>query len=190
MMAPCETGEVLVLLSGPSERLVLDTFGLLAQDYPRFAGAGFERAVAKLAARLPTGATPPVVSQFAVLLSEMRAAGRVPRIRLGRIRAAGRDEVFLVALLGAAQQGERGRAIEAAIALLDTGHVHAVVAAAAALGERLAENGIRLHPIAAATFDYLAGYPAVADPIRSTPLPALAPPGKGKRPTLHVLQSA
>ena len=158
-------GQVAVLLSGPTERLVLETFGLLAQDYPRFSGAGFERAVGKLAARLPVGTTPMVISQFAVLLSEMRAAGRLPHIRSGRIRAAGRDEVFLFALLGAAQHGDKGRAIEAAIALLDTARVQGVVSAAAALGARLAESGIRLRPLGAAAFDYVAGYPAVADPI-------------------------
>src|SRR4051794_13434562 len=111
-------GQVVVLLSGPSERLVLDTLALLAQDYPRFTGPGFERAVSRLAARLPVGTTPMVMSQFAVLLSEMRAAGHLPRLRCGRIRASSRDEVFLFALLAAAQRGDKGRAIEAAIALL------------------------------------------------------------------------
>jgi hypothetical protein len=69
MSARGAEGQVVVLLSGPTERLVLDALALLAQDYPRFAGTGFERAVTKLAARLPTGATPMVVSQVAVLLS-------------------------------------------------------------------------------------------------------------------------
>lgn len=182
-------GQVVVLLSGPAERLVLDTLALLAQDYPRFAGAGFERAVTKLAARLPVGATPMVMSQFAVLLSEMQAAGRLPRLRCGRIRAAGRDEVFLFALLAAAQQGDKGRAIEAAIALLDTGRVHGVVSAAAAVGARLAESGVWLRPLSSATFDYVAGYPAV-DPCGPLRLPELAQPAVAKRPTLHLLASA
>jgi hypothetical protein len=180
----------MVLLSGPTERLVLDTFALMTQDYPRFAGAGFERAVTKLAARLPVGATPMVMSQFAVLLSEMQAAGHLPRIRSGRIRAAGRDEVFLFALLGAAQHGNKARAIEAAIALLDTGHVHGVVAAAIALGARLAESGVWLRSLGAAAFDYMAGYPAVAGPIGPTSVPVPASSAEAKRPTLHVLQSA
>jgi hypothetical protein len=179
---------VVVMLNGPTERLVLDTVAALSQDHPRSVGPAFERALGRLSLRLQPGAASAVMSGFAALLSEIAAAGRLPRIRQGRGKPASRDELFLVTLIGAAQRDDRGRAIEAAIALLDTGDVHRVVAAAKVLGTRLAENGLVLTRVGAATFAYVAGYPAVETGVTSAR--SAAPSPAAARPTLHLLQSA
>jgi hypothetical protein len=187
MSRSANDGRVVVLLNGPTERLVLDTLALLAQDYPSSAGSGFERAVARLSSRVAASAAAPMMSGFVVLLSEMGSAGKLPRIRRGRARPATQDELFLVALISAAQRGDKGRAIEAAIALLDSGYVHRVVAAAKLLGARLAENGLVLARIGAPTFDYVAGYPVVENPVRAASV--VSPPAP-TRPTLRLLESA
>jgi hypothetical protein len=181
---------VVVVLNGPTERFVLDTVAAISRDYPRWIGPGFERAAAKLALRLRPGAVPSVMGGFGALVSEIASAGRLPRIRQGRGRPASRDELFLVALVGAAQRNDRGRAIEAAIALLDTGDVNRVIAAAKLLGTRLAENGLLLTRIGTATFNHVAGYPAVENPLGATSVPSVAPPRAAARPTLHLLESA
>jgi hypothetical protein len=181
---------VVVMLSGPTERLVLDTLAALSQDYPRWVGPGFERAVGRLSLRLRPEAMSTVTAGFAKLLSEIAAAGRLPRIRQGRGKPASRDELFLVELIGAAQRDDRGRAIEAAIALLDTGDVHRVVAAAKVLGARLAQNGLLLTRIGAATFDFVAGYPAVENPAGARPAASAGPTPAPTRPTLRLLESA
>jgi hypothetical protein len=190
MVRAAEDERVVVMLNGPTERLVLDTVAALSQDHPRWVGPAFERAVGKLSLRLRPGAAPAVMGGFGALLSEIAAAGRLPRIRQGRGKPASRDELFLVTLIGAAQRDDRGRAIEAAIALLDTGDVHRVVAAAKLLGTRLAENGLVLTRIGAATFAYVAGYPAVENPAGATSARSAAPAPASARPTLHLLQSA
>jgi hypothetical protein len=180
---------VVVMLNGPTERLVLDTLATLARDYPRWIGPGFERAAGRLSLRLPPGATPIVMGGFGALLSELAVLGRLPRVRQGRGKSASRDELFLVALIGAVQRDDRTRAIEAAIALLDTGNVNRVIAAAKILGTRLAENGLLLPRIGASTFDHVAGYRTVDDPAASSN-PAAAPARAPARPVLHLLESA
>ena len=182
-----DNGRVVVLLSGPAERLAVDTFAFLSQEFPRLEGAGFERAVSTLSARLPAQKTAAVLSDFAVLMSTMAAAGRLPRLRPGRPKA-GKDELFVIALLAAVQRDDNGRAIEAAIALLDTGRVHAVVSAAKSLGKRLADMGIVLGSIYEPTFQYVAGYPSVEGVLsRSKPV---TEPDRPKRPVLRLLRSA
>jgi hypothetical protein len=181
---------VVVVLNGPAERIVLDTVAALALSYPRWVGPAYERAVGRLSVRLQPGATSTVTAGVAALLSEIAAVGRLPRIGQGRGKPASRDELFLVALIGAAQRDDRGRAIEAAIALLDTGDVHRVLAAAKVLGTRLAENGILLTRVGAATFDYLAGYPAVENPVAEAPGSSVIPSLPPARPALRLLESA
>jgi hypothetical protein len=180
---------VVVMLNGPTERLVLETVAALCREYPRWGGPAFEHAAGKLAARLQPAAISFCMAGFALLVSEIAAAGRLPRIRQGRGKPASRDELFLVALIGAAQRNDRGRAIEAAIALLDTGDVNRAVAAARVLGTRLTENGLALTRVGSATFDHVAGYPAVEDPI-GHPCASAAATRAPARPALHLLQSA
>ena len=189
---------VVVMLNGPTERLVLETVAALCREYPRWGGPAFEHAAGKLAARLQPAAISFCMAGFVLLVSEIAAAGRLPRIRQGRGKPASRDELFLVALIGAlflvaligaAQRNDRGRAIEAAIALLDTGDVNRVVAAAKVLATRLTENGLVLTRVGAATFDHVAGYPAVEDPI-GHPCASAAATRAPARPALHLLQSA
>jgi hypothetical protein len=180
---------VVVMLNGPTERLVLDTVAALSRDYPRWMGPGFEHAAGKLASRLRPGAISSVMGAFGSLLAEMGTARRLPRIRQGRGKPASRDELFLVALIGAAQRDDRGRAIEAAIALLDTGDVNRVIAAAKVLGTRLAENGLLLARIGTATFNHVAGYPAVEYPVGGS-VPSVVPLRAPARPVLHLLESA
>jgi hypothetical protein len=189
MLRAARDERVVVMLNGPTERLVLETVATLCREYPRWAGPAFEHAAGKLSARLQPGAIPFCMSAFALLVSEIAAAGRLPRIRQGRGKPASRDELFLVALIGAAQRNDRGRAIEAAIALLDTGDVNRVVAAARVLGTRLAENGLLLTRVGATTFDHVAGYPAVEDPVGLLPAPTEATRAPA-RPALHLLESA
>jgi len=180
---------VVVMLNGPTERLVLETVAALCREYPRWTGPAFEHAAGKLSARLQPGAISFCLSGFALLVSEIAAHGRLPRIRQGRGKPASRDELFLIALIGAAQRNDRGRAIEAAIALLDTGDVNRVVTAAKVLGTRLTENGLLLTRVGAATFDHLAGYPAVEDPVGHLSAPAEATRAPA-RPALRLLESA
>jgi hypothetical protein len=180
---------VVVMLNGPTERLVLETLSALCREYPRWAGPAFEHAAGKLSARLRPGAISFCMSGFALLVSEIAAAGRLPRITQGRGKPASRDELFLVALIGAAQRNDRARAIEAAIALLDTGDVNRVVAAAKVLATRLAENGLVLTRVGAATFDHVAGYPVVEDPV-GHPSGSTETTRAPARPALRLLESA
>jgi hypothetical protein len=180
---------VVVMLNGPTERLVLETVAALCREYPSWGGPAFEHTAGKLSARLQPGTISFCMGGFALLVREIAAAGRLPRIRQGRGKPASRDELFLVALIGAAQRNERGRAIEAAIALLDTGDVNRVVAAAKVLGTRLAENGLMLTPVGAATFDHVAGYPVVEDPVGHASVTTEATRVRA-RPALHLLESA
>jgi hypothetical protein len=117
----------------------------------------------------------------------MRLIGRLPRLRAGRPKGAGRDEVFFIAMLAALQKGEKGRAIEAAIALLDTANVHGVIAAARSLAARLSDCRLTLRPIGAAAFDHFAGYPVVHPVRAAAPGPDAARSG---RPLLRLLESA
>ena len=177
---------VAVLLSAPAERLLIDTCALLSREFPKVGGPAFNHAVAGLRSQFRQEA-PAVLTGLMLLLSAMGAAGRLPKLRLGRGRSAGKADVLFVALLAAAQTGDKGRAIEAAIALLDTAHVHDVIVAARAVAKRLAEHGMRLRPIGAATFDYVAGYPAAAD---TAPAPQINDAEVPRRPVLTLLKSA
>jgi hypothetical protein len=181
---------VVVMLNGSTERLVLDSLAALAQDYPRRIGPAVERVIGKWSLRLQPWATSNLMSAFGALVAEIVASGRLPRIRQGRGRPASRDELFLVALIGAVQRGNKGRAIEAAIALLDTGDVNRVIEAAKILGTRLAENGLVLTRVATETFDHVAGYPAVEDAGSADSKSSTAPASGSSRPTLHLLESA
>ena len=179
---------VAVLLSAPSERFIIDICALLLQEFPRVGGPAFEHAVAGLRSRFAHNAAA-VLTGLMLMLSAMAGAGHLPRLRSSRSRRAGKDDLLLVAMLAASQKGDKGRAIEAAIALLDTCRVHSVVIAARALGKLLIELGVEFRPVGATTFDYVAGYPVVADPsAKPAPKPAAtAPTG---RPVLRLLKSA
>jgi hypothetical protein len=187
MIDSSDDDRVAILLSGPAERLVIDAFGHMAQDFPRLDGAGFEQAASRLGNRFPYDQSVIVLRGFAMLLASMQAAGGLPRIRANRPRA-GKNELLLVALVAAAQVADKGRAIEAAIALLDSGHVHDVVKAARGLGYRLAENQVLLPMINEATFQYVADYPAV-EPVAPRPYIEIVDE-EPKRPILRLLESA
>lgn len=180
---------VAILLSGPAERLVIDAFAYMAQDFPRLDGPGFERAAKRLSNRFPYDQSVVILRGFAMLFTAMRAIGQLPRIRAGKPRA-GQSELLLVALVAAAQAGDKGRAIEAAIALLDSGHVHDVVKAARGLGCRLAENQVVLPTISETTFQYVADYPAVVVPVAPKPYIEIVNDDLPKRPILRLLESA
>ena len=143
----------------------------------------------RLSNRFPYDQSVVILRGFAMLLTAMRAIGRLPRIRAGKPRA-GQSELLLVALVAAAQAGDKGRAIEAAIALLDSGHVHDVVKAARGLGYRLAENQVVLPMISETTFQYVADYPAVAEPVAPKPYIEIVNDDEPKRPVLRLLESA
>jgi hypothetical protein len=64
-----------------------------------------------------------------------------------------------------------------------------VVAAAKVLGTRLAENGLMLTRVGAATFDHVAGYPVVEDPVGHASVTTEATRVRA-RPALHLLESA
>jgi hypothetical protein len=177
---------VAVLLAGRSERLVLDAAGLLAQEFPRVGGAAFDRAVQLLRSRFPVQIAGALLNDFVLLLSEMNHSARLPRLRSGRTRSANKDEVFFIAMLAALQRADKGRAIEAAIAMLDTGRVNGVILSAQGLARRLSDAGVLLSGIRAEIFDLAAGYPVVA---RSGDAAVEAPP-PASRPTLRLLQSA
>jgi hypothetical protein len=186
MMHSSNDNSVAVLLSGSAERLVIDAFAYMAQDFPRLEGAGFERAANRLSVRFPYDQTVAILRGFAMLLSAMSGTGSLPRIRAGKPNAT-KNEVLLIALVAGAQSADSGRAIESAIALLDSGYVHDVVKAARALGCRLADNRVVLPKISEAAFQYVADYPAVQDmdaPKRDIDS------DKAKRPILRLLESA
>jgi hypothetical protein len=187
MSRPVNHGGVVVLLSGPTEQLVIEIFALLSQTFPHRHGPAFERALSLLRTRMAPESAVGIVNGFMSLMATMSAAGRLPRPR-SRLKTAGKDELFLIAMLGAAQRGNNGRVIEAAIALLDSGHVYGVVAAARSLALRLGESGVILKPIGETTFDYVAGYPRVVSIGAPATLPA--PPNGTGKPTLRVLKSA
>jgi hypothetical protein len=178
---------VAVLLSGPAERLVIDAFAFMAQDFPRLDGAGFEHAASRLGDRVPYDQSVVILRGFAMLLTAMRATGRLPRIRAGKPHAA-KNEVLLVARMAAVQGADIGRAIECASALLDSGHVHDVVKAARGLGYRLAENQVLLPTVGEATFQYVADYPAVERPVAPQYLEIVH--DEPRRPVLRLLESA
>jgi hypothetical protein len=179
---------VAILLSGPAERLVIDAFAYMAQDFPRLDGPGFERAANRLSHRLPYDQSVVVLRGFAMLLSAMRTTGPLPRLRAGRA-SVGKNELLLIALIAAAQAGDSGRAIESAIALLDSGHVHDVVKAARGVGYRLAENQLVLPTINETTFQYVADYPAVEGAAAAKKYIEIID-DEPKRPVLRLLESA
>jgi hypothetical protein len=180
-------GGVAVLLSGAPERLVLDVMALLLQEYPKVGGGAFQHAVACVRQRFRSSAAE-ALTETTLLISEMQRVGHLPKIRLTRRRSMQKDEVLLVALLAALQHGDRARAIEAAIALLDTGHVYGVLAAARSLAALMKEHGLLLRPVSAELFNYQVGYPTVADlGARQLERPA---PEQPKRPVLRLLKSA
>jgi hypothetical protein len=177
---------VAVLLASPSERVVLDTCALLIQEFPRFNGPAVQHAVAALRRRFGDKAVI-ILDGLVVMLSEMHLAGRLPRLHPRRNRGGGKDETLLLAMLAALQARDKGRAIEAAIALLETGHVYGVVRSATVIADALQENGARLRPIATIIFNHFAGYPEVPrlPGIERERRPALPHP-----PALKLLQSA
>jgi hypothetical protein len=178
-------GAVEVLLSGPAERFVVDVFALLLRSFPHLDGRAVEGALGKLSDRLPVSVAAGVLNGFIDLLVKMHAAGRLPRVR-GCVKPAGKTEILLVCLLSAAQRGDRGRTIEAAIALLDSGRVPGVVVSAERLALQLRDNGIIVPAIGQTMFNYVAGYPWVKDPFRRDKDPQPA----AERPVLRLLQSA
>ncbi len=183
-----ENGAVAIMLAGRSERLTLEVAALLAQELPRIGGPAFEKAVQILRARFPAQIAGAMLNDFILVLSEMAHGAHLPRLRVGRSRAANRDEVFFAAMLAALQHGDKGRAIEAAIAMLDTGRVNGVILAAQALARRLAENGVLLSGLHSEIFDFVAGYPAVEGARETSTSRALE--RGGVRPSLTLLQSA
>jgi hypothetical protein len=181
-----EEESVAVLLASPSERVVLDTCALLIQEFPRFNGPAVQHAVAALRRRFgDSGVT--ILDGLVVMLSEMHLAGRLPRLHLRRNRRGGKDETLLLAMLAALQAGDKGRAIEAAIALLDTGHVHGVVTSAATIARTLYENDVRLRPIATLIFHHFAGY---AEAPRLPGIDTERRPALPHPPALRLLKSA
>ncbi|HEX2216911.1 MAG TPA: hypothetical protein VHG27_09530 [Xanthobacteraceae bacterium] len=184
---PDGEGSVVALFNGESERFLLESFALLLQEFPRVGGPAFQHAITRLRARFGEPAVA-MLQDSVVLLSEMRVAGRLPRLRLGRARSAGKDEIFFIAMLAALQRGDNGRAIEAAIALLDSGHVYAVIGAARALAQRLVRLGLVLRQVQSPLFDYFAGYPVIAE--APSVADTLAEVSRPRRPVLRLLKSA
>ena len=183
---PVADRTVVALFTGPSERFLLDTFALLLQEFPKVGGPAFQHAVERLRQRFGDDAVT-LLHQAMMLLSEMRLVGRLPRLRVGRGRPAGQDDVFFLGMLSALQQGDSGRGIEAAIALLDTGHVHGAIATARILVRKLGDRGLMLRPIGTQVFDYFAGYPVLTAPSVAV---TLAEVGRPRRPVLRLLKSA
>lgn len=180
-------GGVAVLMSGAPERLVLDVMALLLQEYPKVGGNAFRHAVACVRQRFHNSASE-VLTDAILLISEMQRVGYLPKVRLGRRRSTEKDELLLVAMLAALQHGDRARAIEAAIALLDSGHVYSVLAAARSLVALMKEHGLLLRPVSVELFNYLAGYSTVADS-GTRPIERTAPE-QPRKPVLRLLQSA
>jgi hypothetical protein len=188
MPEPESQESVAVLVNGDAERHLLDTWSLLTQEFRISGGLAFEHSTVRLRARFGAEGAAVLVRDATALLAEMRLTGQLPRLRLGRGRVAGKDEIFFITMLAALQTGDKGRAIEAAIALLGTSQVHGVIGAARRLAWNLAERGVLLRPIGGLIFEYLAGYssaeapPPVAD--------TLAEVGRPRRPVLRLLKSA
>lgn len=175
-----EQGMLAVMLARGSDRLVLEVGALLVEELPRIGGPAFERAVQILRARFPVQIAGAMLNDFVLLLSELGHSARLPRLRSGRHRSSNSDEVFFVAMLAALQRTDKGRAIEAAIAMLDTGRLNGVMAVADTLAQRLAANGVLLSTIDSDLFDAVAGYPVVEAPEAPAPV----------KPALRLLQSA
>lgn len=181
-------GTLAVIVTGPAERLVLDVVALMLQEFPRVGGSAFQHAVACMRARFQ-GHAAEALTDTAMLLAEMQKTGKLPKVRLGRRRPIEKDELLIIALLAALQHGQRARAIEAAIALLDSGHVYGVLAAARSLASLLAEQGLRLRPIGSELFNHAAGYSAVGTPLMP-PLARTPATEAPKKPLLRLLKTA
>lgn len=176
---------LVVLMRGRSERLVVEMFSLLSECFPHRQGASFESAFLTLRVYMSAEQAIGVLNGIMSVMATMKAAGRLPVLNARR-QTAGKDELFVLAMLGAAQQSERARPIEAAIALLNTGHVSAVTVAVRSLASRLKDAGLVLMPVGEGVFGRVAGYPKVtdADPTSSDPRTPTA------KPALTLLKSA
>jgi len=168
MSQSVDHGGVVVLMRGRNERLVLEMFSLLSECFPQRQGSAFESAFLTLRVHMGAEQSIGVLNGMMSVMATLKAAGRLPTLDIRR-QTLSKDELFLLAMLSAAQRFERARPIEAAIALLNTGHVFAVNVAVRALGSRLRDAGIVLAPIGEAVFSYVAGYPAVAGENGSAP---------------------
>lgn len=175
---------LVVLMRRRHERLILEMFSLLSECFPHRQGAAFESAFLTLRVHMRAEQAIGVLNGIMSVMATMKAAGRLPVLNAQR-QSAGKDELFVIAMLGAAQQSERARPIEAAIALLDTGHVFAVIAAVRSLAARLNDAGILLTPISEGVFSWVAGYPAVGTD--RLPNDSVAP---AMKPVLTLLKSA
>lgn len=180
-------GGLVVLLRGRHERLVVEMFSLLMECFPHRQGPPFESAFLTLRVYMTAEQAIGVLNGMMSVLATMKAAGRTPVLN-ARNKTAGKDEVFILAMLSAAQRAERGRPIEAAIALLDTGYVFGVTVAVRSLAIRLRDAGIHLAPVSEGVFAYLAGYRAIT--VDKPKQPETDPSAPAPKPALRLLKSA
>jgi len=166
MSQSVDHGGVVVLMRGRNERLVIEMFSLLAECFPRRQGPAFESAFLTLRVYMSAEQSIGVLNGMMSVMATLKAAGRLPTLEIGR-QTMSKDELFLLAMLSAAQRFERARPIEAAIALLNTGHVFAVNVAVRSLAARLRGAGILLAPVSEAVFSHVAGYPAITSETES-----------------------
>jgi hypothetical protein len=185
MSRSIDHGGLVVLLRGRNERLVLDMFSMLSECFPHRQGPAFESAFLTLRVQTSAEAAIGILNSIMSVMATMKAAGRLPRFEAHR-QTAGKNELFLLAMLSAAQRTDKARPIEAAIALLDTGHVFSVNVAVRALATRLKDAGILLAPVNESVFAQVAGYPAISEPTKTVAM-VERPIGK---PELRILKSA
>jgi hypothetical protein len=178
---------VTVVLNGRAERFLIHALRQLVQEFPRFTGANLNEMRKHLRGRLPPQRVELVLGDLVMLLSEMyQAAGALPTFERLETKRASRDELLLVSMIGSAACNDKGRAIEAAITLLDTGYVGNVVQAAHTVGRRLAEVGLSLMPVGRTAFDYFAGYRHA----ESFGVPPSARPAVSRGPVLYLVKGA
>lgn len=174
---------VIAMVRGRPERLFLDACALLSQELPQIGGPSFRRGVALLSSRFAEH-TGSILRDIVRLMVEINEAGRRLDLRTGSGQA-NKDEVLLLAMVTAFQQGAHARGVEAARALLTSGPVERVVKAAQALAAALLERGLLLRPLGRALLDYFAGRSVAA----AVPPPTFTGP-RPRKPVLRLLESA
>jgi hypothetical protein len=172
-------------MRGRHERLVIEMFSLLSECFPHRQGPAFESAFLTLRAHMGAEQSIGVLNGMMSVMATMKAAGRLPELHPGR-PTAGKDELFLLAMLSAAQRSERARPIEAAIAMLNTSYVYAVNVAVRSLAVRLTDAGVMLAPVSEAVFTHVAGYPPVMHDVVSATSDGRTSP---KKPALRLLSA-
>jgi hypothetical protein len=182
-----KTASVAVALTGRTERLLLRLLNLLGNSFPILDYPATHQARQLLATAVVPESIDAVLSDSVALVWEMSVAMQsLPKALTGG--NAPRETLLLMALIEAAQRRDRGRAIEAAMLLLNTTAAGGAVRAAERLARTLKRNHLHLVPIGRSVFEYFAGYAplqSLSGTRREAAEPLSQPPRLRLLPTLN-----